>query len=49
LFAFQVWKVLSVRRAELVRPDVARGIAAGCRVLDLDHLGPELGESNCEP
>ena len=37
-------EVLAVVRAELVRPDVARGIAVGR--LDLDHLGAELGQEH---
>ena len=41
---FQAWKYSLSLAPELVRPDLARGIALGR--LDLDHLGAELGQEH---
>ena len=39
-------EILAVAVRQHVRADVARGIAAGFGVLDLDHLGAEVGEQH---
>ena len=41
-----LWKYCAVVLAEEVRADVARGVAPGLGVLDLDHLGAEIGQEH---
>ncbi len=44
LVAIEGLEELAVVRAEEVRPDAARHVAAACPMLDLDHLGAHVGQ-----